>query len=61
MLSAPGVLHPEALTAGSCGQHDHMSYTHRAEAALTGEELTAGEVSGDAVGTNVLPSISRID
>ena len=34
MLSAPGVLHPEALTAGSHGQSDPTRHRHKAEAAL---------------------------
>ena len=61
MLSAPGVLNLEALIAGSRSQSDPPIIGTRQRWRFDLRKVTNGEVSGGGVGTNVLPSISRID
>ena len=61
MLSAPDVLHLEALKLGPVVRVTAPIIATEKRRRIDRQKLTDSEVSGGGVGTNVLPSISCID
>ena len=61
MLSAPGVLHLEALKLGPIVRVNPPVIGTEHRRRFDRRKLADGEVSDGGVGTNMLPSISRID